>query len=129
MRIDMRDTLFAFILSVAAIIYFDIPRALAQTPSLFPEGGIEGCDFAGGEISADCVPIFLAHLIKFIFGFAGAVCLFMIIFAGYQIAISSLSGQDTSPGKQRIVWAIIGFIVCALAFFIIDFVISTIAGL
>lgn len=104
--------------------------AFAQgTPSLIPAEGVAGCDFLGGEISASCIPDYIAYVIKFIFGFVGAICLITIMYAGYEIALSSLSGGDRSSGMQRLTWAIIGLIICALAFFLIDFVISSIAGL
>ena len=109
----------------AALFGLNAPSASAQ--ALITQ--IEGCDFASGEIHAACIPIFLAHIIEFIFGFAGAVCLIMIIYSGYEIAISSLGGGDRSAGLNRLKFAIIGFVVSALAIFIIDFIISTIAGI
>lgn len=103
------------------------------TPTLIPaepptKEFAKHCDFKSGEITAKCVPIYLAYLIKTIFGFAGAICLFVIMFAGYEFVLGSVTGGDTSAGKERLKWGIIGFIVSALSFFIIDFVISTLAG-
>lgn len=101
--------------------------ALAQTPSFIPEGGIPGCDFATGNVHASCVPIFIAHVIRTIFGFIGGVCLILIMYAGYQYILGAATG-NSSAGKDMLKWAILGFVLSALSFFIIDFVIATIAG-
>ena len=119
------------LLTVTITLCLLAPKAtLAQmTPTLIPAEPISPeCDFQSGEVTAKCVPIYIAYLIKTIFGFAGAICLFVIMFAGYEFVLGSLTGGDTSAGKERLKWGIIGFIVSALSFFIIDFVISTLAG-
>jgi len=106
-----------------------IPVALAQTPSLFPDGGVAGCDFASGNITAPCVYIFIAHVIQVVFGFVGGVCLILILISGYRVLFAVVTGGERSAGTEMMRWAIIGFITCALTFFIIDFIISTLAGL
>ncbi len=73
-----------------------------------------------GKISVQCIPAFLAHIAKVIFGMTGGFALLMIMFAGYKIALGALTG-DREGGKQQLKWAIIGFLVCAFCFFIIDF--------
>ncbi|MDD5623571.1 MAG: hypothetical protein PHI23_02590 [Candidatus Peribacteraceae bacterium] len=108
---------------------FSLPLiAFAQTPSLFPEGGVEGCDFQTGNIEASCVWKFIANAISTIFGFVGGIFLLLILFGGYQYIISSATG-DKEGGKARIKFAVAGFIASALSFFIIDFVISSLAGI
>jgi len=52
----------------------------------------------------------------------------MIMFAGYEIVIGSLPGGSSESGKNRLTWAIIGFIMAAASFFIMDFIISAIGG-
>ena len=106
-----------------------VPESFAQdTPSIIV-GGIDGCDFKEGLINAGkCLPNFLAHLIQFFFGFAAGICILMIVFAGYEIVIGSLPGGSSEAGKNRLTWAIIGFIMAATSFFIMDFIISAIGG-
>jgi len=116
------------LLTVLTVGMFAGIPAYAQTPSLIPSEEIDGCDFASGDVTAECVPNYLAYLIKTIFGFTGAICLVMILYAGYEYVLGTVTGGDSSAGKDRIKWAIIGMIVSALAFFIIDFVIATLAG-
>ncbi|ALM10021.1 MAG TPA: hypothetical protein DEB30_03195 [Candidatus Peribacter riflensis] len=105
-----------------------IPAALAQTPSFIPDGGVPGCDFASGDLVASCVPLFIAHVIKTVFGFVGGVCLILILIAGYRLLLAVVTGGDKSTGFEMLRWAIIGFVTSALTFFIIDFIISTLAG-
>ncbi|MDO8468546.1 MAG: hypothetical protein Q7S29_02195 [Candidatus Peribacter sp.] len=106
-----------------------IEKAYAQTLSLFPDGGVAGCDFASGDITKNCVPLFIAHVIQVVFGFVGGVCLILILISGYRILLAVVTGGDKSTGFEMLRWAIIGFVTAALTFFIIDFIISTIAGI
>lgn len=108
-----------------------IPTVLAQNPPAIIDSSLTaiGCDFQEGIINAgSCLPGFLAHLIQFIFGFAAGICILMIMFAGYEIVTGSLPGGSSEAGKNRLTWAIIGFIMAATSFFIMDFIISAIAG-
>ena len=98
----------------------------------FPERGVAAlfpadtdmCKFSTGEIRSHCIPIFLAHLIKFILGFVGAFCLINIIIGGYQIALGSAIG-DKEAGKSRIMWALVGLLVTLLSYGIINLIITT----
>lgn len=105
-----------------------IPAAAAQ--SIMDRSLLTAdCDYVSGSINAGaCIPAFLAHLIKFVFGFAGGICLVMIILAGYEIVTGSLPGGSSEAGKNRLTWAIIGFILSATSFFIMDFIIAAISG-
>ncbi|MDP6561626.1 MAG: hypothetical protein QF793_01745 [Candidatus Peribacteraceae bacterium] len=102
----------------------------ASTPSLIDSSlKSVGCDFTEGFINAgQCIPAFIAHTIRFVFGFAAGIAIVMIIFAGYEIVIGSLPGGSSESGKNRLTWAIIGFIMAATSFFIMDFIISAIGG-
>ena len=87
------------------------------------------CDFTTGVIHYNCIPYYLSYVIQFIFGLTGAACILMIIIAGFQIAIAKAVGKDRNEGLTRLRVALIGFILCALSWFILDFIISSIAGL
>lgn len=102
----------------------------AGTPSII-DGSLIGdeCDFTEGIINAgSCLPAFIAHIIRFVFAFSAGIAIIMIIFAGYEIVIGSLPGGSSESGKNRLTWAIIGFIMAAASFFIMDFIISAIGG-
>jgi hypothetical protein len=113
-------------ISLASIL---IPIAKARsTPSLI-DGSVAGCNFETGYINAgECLPGFIAHTIQFVFAFSAGLCMIMIVFSGYEIVIGSLPGGSSESGKNRLTWAIIGFIMAATSFFIMDFIISAIGG-
>ena len=106
-------------------LFGKFPAALAQ--SFIPSGG-GGCDLANGNIDADCIPDFIAHVIATVFGFTGGVFLILIILSGYKIAIGAVTGGDSSKGKEMMKQSVFGFILCALTWFIIDFFISVLNG-
>lgn len=100
-------------------------------PTLVPAGGtIPGCtgSFATGDFEAKCVPAYLAYLIKQIFMFSGAVALIVIMIGGYQYALGNVVGGK-EKGEARLRWGILGLCFCVLSFFIIDFIVSAMAGL
>lgn len=85
--------------------------------------GIPGCNFSTGAHLASCIPSFIAHLIQFVFGLIGGFFLINVMIAGYQIAISGITG-DKEAGKRRVTWSVVGLVVSVLAFVILDMVIS-----
>ncbi len=104
------------------LVHADAPSGFA--PQLIPESGVLGpCNFITGEIHFDCVPIYLGYLIKMIFGLLGTICLLMIIWAGYEWALSGLKG-DSSQAKARIRNAILGLVFAVLSFLIVDTIVS-----
>ena len=115
--------------SLLSFILVPIAKA-GYTPSLF-DGSLTSydCYFEEGIINAGtCIPAFIGHTIQFVFAFSAGLCMIMIIFSGYEIVIGSLPGGSSESGKNRLTWAIIGFIMAATSFFIMDFIISAIGG-
>ena len=84
------------------------------------------CDFATGNIHADCAPRFIGHLIQFVLGFVGAFCLINIMIGGYQIALGSAIG-DKEVGKNRVLWALVGLLVSMVSYGLINLIITTLA--
>jgi hypothetical protein len=101
-----------------------IEHASAATPSLIP-ASLTGCDFATGKLDASCIGLYIAYLIKIIFELTGAIFLLMIIIGGYQYVISKASGGGGDEGKARVRFAIVGFLVTALSFYIVDFILNS----
>ena len=89
---------------------------------------VPGCDFASGDLDAGCIPSFLVHVIDQVFMVTGAICIIVIMIGGYQYALGNIVGGK-EKGLATIRYGIIGMIVSALSFFIIDFIVSAIAGL
>jgi hypothetical protein len=72
-----------------------------------------------------CIPIFIGNLIVTIFSVISAFFLINVIYAGYQIAMGSWTGEK-SAGKDRLTWSIIGLVVSVCAYLILDLVVSVI---
>lgn len=101
-------------------------RLLAQNPALIPAEEITGCDFKTGEIHAACLPNYLAYLIGALFSITGVIFLLMLIIGGYQYVLGSAGYGNKEEGIARIRFAVIGFIVTALSFYIVEFVLDVI---
>ncbi|MDP7247427.1 MAG: hypothetical protein QF741_02265 [Candidatus Peribacteraceae bacterium] len=100
----------------------------AKAQSLIPASGQVGsCNFITGGIHAWCIPDYIAYLLGVIFMFIGAIFFLMIVVSGYQIALGSVTG-DKEAGRKKLMTSILGFIISAFSFFIIDWVVCTIAG-
>jgi len=100
---------------------------LATAQSIITNVG--GCDFETGWFQYTCILSFIQHLVRFVFGLTGGFFLIMLLLGGYQYAIgAALPGKDTSAGKQRIQFAIAGFLVSLLSFFIIEFIVALFTG-
>ena len=109
-------------------------QALAGDPELIPKSGLltpSGaawtCNFKTGDLHFSCIPLYLAYLIEFVFGFVGFICIIQVMFAGYQIASANLLGQDRSAGTQRLTWSLVGLAISVLSFVIVDFFVTGIA--
>jgi membrane-associated HD superfamily phosphohydrolase len=66
-------------------------------------------------------------VLKLVFGFAGAISVIIIVIAGLKYVTSQGNPQETAKAKDTIIYAVIGLAVCFLAFFIIGFVVETVA--
>jgi hypothetical protein len=87
-------------------------------------GNLDGCDFKTGRLSASCIPIFIGHVIEYIFGLIGFFFIINVMYAGYQIAFGGAGIVEDGAGKQRLKWSIIGFVVTACSFLILDAILT-----
>jgi len=112
-------------------LYLPMEQVIAApSDTLIPRGSVSGCDFfAGFKTAIDsgqgfkCILVFLGNFAKFILGFTGTICLILVMIGGYQIAIGSVVG-DKEQGKNRVIWALVGLVVCILAYAIVNFVVD-----
>ncbi len=118
-KLGVRSLLWMVVAVAAGVVA--VP-ASAQEFTLLSDS-IAGCDFATGNLDASCIPNFIGYLVKTIFGVTGIIFMINIMIGGYQLAVSGLT-DDKSAGKSRIRYSIVGFIACACAFLIVDFVVS-----
>lgn len=94
--------------------------------SIIPEEWKSGkCNISNGDIKAACIPEFIGHLISVVFGLISAFFILNVIYAGYQIALGSWTGEK-SEGKDRLTWSMIGLVISTCAFLILDLAITII---
>lgn len=85
--------------------------------------GISGCNFQTGRLTAQCIPLFIGHLIQVVIGFIGAFLLINILIAGYQIAVANVI-DDKAAGKNRLIWSLVGFTVAVSCYLIVDVILD-----
>lgn len=98
--------------------------ARAQNPAIITD--LPGCDFRTGNMDIECIPIFIGHLIQTIFGLISVFFILNVIYAGYEIATGAWSG-DRTAGKDRLKWSIVGLIVSACSYLILNLVVTVIS--
>lgn len=124
---------------IVILLLLGMAMLLAASPSfaqgpgaqVIPDTGMIGnCSFITGDFSFDCIPLYLAYVIRLAFGFAGGFALFQILQGGYEYALSGLQQfgglPDKESAKKRITNAIIGLIVVVLTYLIVDTIVAAI---
>lgn len=74
-----------------------------------------------------CIPGVLQNIINFLVLFAGVVCVFLIIIAGYKIVTSEGDPEKMSSARKTLFYAIGGFLLVILSFVILN-IIATYTG-
>ncbi|PIS09232.1 hypothetical protein COT75_02600 [Candidatus Beckwithbacteria bacterium CG10_big_fil_rev_8_21_14_0_10_34_10] len=62
----------------------------------------------------------ISELLKYIFPFAGLVLFFMLIAGGFQLLTAAGNEESIKKGQQRILYAVIGFMVIFISFWLIQ---------
>lgn len=81
---------------------------------------------AGCNSNTDSLQSAITNILSAIIGVAGLVSVAYIIVGGIQYMTSSGDSNKTEKAKKTILYALIGLIVCALSFAIVNFTISRI---
>lgn len=114
-------------LGLQALLYPSIALGQLSTPTIIPVTGMIGrCSFVQGTMHFDCIPLYVAYLIGFVFSLVGTICLIQIIISGYQVAIAAAFAGDRAGALSRLRYALIGFAVCVLAYFIVNLIVDAI---
>ena len=129
-----RHLMLIVILFTVGLVFIAHPQhvfAQGPGPQLIPDSGTIGeCSFITGDFGFDCIPLYLAYLLRLAFGMAGGFAVFQIIQGGYEYALSGpqqVGGlPDKEAGKKRITNAILGLIVVILTYLIVDTIVSAI---
>lgn len=89
-------------------------QIFAQTLSIKDIGNIEG-SAKFGTIGA-----ILNAMMPLIFGFAGFGLLLMIVSSGFTLLTSAGDAKKLESGKQRLTYAIVGFLVIFVAYWVVQ---------
>lgn len=81
---------------------------------------------AGCNSNTDSLQSAITNILSAIIGVAGLVSVAYIIVGGIQYMTSSGDSSKTEKAKKTILYALIGLVVCALSFAIVNFAISRI---
>lgn len=68
----------------------------------------------------------LHTVLQIVFALAGAIAFLMLVIAAFQYTISRGEPQATARAKDTIIYALVGVVICVLAFSIVSFVYKTI---
>lgn len=90
-------------------------RVLAQKLEIIDIGFIEG-----QAKGFDTIGSILNKAVPFVFGFAGLGLLLMILSAGFALLTSAGDAKKLEAGKQRLTYAIVGFLVIFTAYWAVQ---------
>lgn len=81
--------------------------------------------FPGGSVTGPVTKFtniggFIGNIIPIVLGLSGFALLLMIISAGLTLLTSAGDAKKTESGKQRLTWAIAGFLVVFSAFWLVQ---------
>lgn len=77
--------------------------------------------FKSGDFQLWQLVDYALYLIELLVFFAGGVAVLMIVIGGYQYMLGAIS-EDKESGKKTLGFAILGFVVCLLAWLIVNFI-------
>jgi uncharacterized membrane protein YidH (DUF202 family) len=66
----------------------------------------------------------ISNALRLVFGLAGGVALLIVTVAGFKYVLSQGNPQETAKAKNTILYALIGLVVCIMAFSIVGFVVG-----
>lgn len=109
------------IINILSFLSFLIP-AKAYAASIIPTTDWGSCVNAAGVATLDCIPIVLQNIINFLVLFAGVVCVFLIVFAGFKFVTSEGDPEKVAASRKTMLYALGGFIFVLLSFVILNFI-------
>lgn len=118
-------------------IFYSILSYLLLTEMAFADNTGVLWDFKGnpeetkkalnnGDIHLDDIPNIIQSAINFFMGIAGTVAVIFVIIGAYQILFGSIS-QDKTKWRNTIIYALTGFALASLSWFIIRTIIDNLS--
>lgn len=69
-----------------------------------------------------CIPVVLQNVINFLIIFAGIICVFFIVWAGYKFVMSEGDPEKVASARKTLTYAIAGFIFVLGSFLILNLI-------
>ena len=60
----------------------------------------------------------VSEILKYLYPFAGLILFFMLIWGGFSFLTAAGDEEKIKSGQQRITWAVVGFLVLFVAFWL-----------
>lgn len=76
-----------------------------------------GFKFTGANATLGAV---ITSALKYLFPIAGLILLFMLIMGGLELMTSAGNPEGTKKGYQKVLWALVGFLLIFLSYWIIQ---------
>ncbi len=117
-------------LFIASLIGFSslavIPAFAADCDPNLPASVLEanGCN-AGSE---DKLPNLITNILNAVIGIVGFVAVVFVIIGGINYMTSAGNSEKTKKARDTILYALIGIVVCVLAYVIVNWAIKAIGG-
>lgn len=86
----------------------------------------QGLDAAKGNTSSSTVEQIAPNIVNTALFVAGAAAVIMIIYGGFLFIFSAGESDKASKGRETIQWAVVGLVVCLLAYAIVNFVLKSV---
>jgi len=114
----------AYIISVIALAFTFMMPVAAAPVDVFPKGACQGNTTVCGEKGSKN-PLFniIKNVINILLYAAGIIAVIMIIIGGISYTLSAGDQSKVTSAKNTILYAVVGLIVAALSFAIVNFVV------
>jgi hypothetical protein len=95
-------------------------KVLAQTIKIGGKGQSYSIDSGYPELKSLTISSLVSKAFPYIFAIAGVGLLLMIIAAGFSLMTSAGDAKKMEAGKNRLTYAIVGFLVIFTAFWVVQ---------
>lgn len=119
-----------FLISLSFLCFSISTPALAASTSICSNPGISqeikaasGCGGGGGNLAS-----VIQNILNVVIGLSGIIAVIFIVVGGISFITSSGDAGKIKKAKDTVLYAVIGLIVCALAFVIVNWVVGSLLG-
>ncbi len=125
MKLKLIKTILIFLVSIFSIGVI-IPTSVYADDVCSSSAPQEVKEAAGCSGNANQLPISITNILKAIIAVAGLVAVVFVIIGGINYMTSTGDATKTQKAKNTILYALIGLIICALSFAIVNWTIGAV---